>query len=63
MKLIDQQAEIRMRAYHLQQVADDRTIASCQRTCCKWIVKTYNPHDQSSCNKSSDDKWNKPHEF
>lgn len=46
-KPIDQEAEIRMRAHHLQQVVDDRTIASCQRTCCKWIVKTCNP--QACC--------------
>ena len=38
-------ADIRMRSYGLRQlIVDDKSVASCQQTCCKLIVKTCYPH-------------------
>ena len=42
-----QQADIRMRSHGLRQLVDDKSVASCQETCCKLIVKTCYP--QPSC--------------
>ena len=30
-----------MRSHGLRQVVDDKSVASCEQTCCKLIVKTY----------------------
>ena len=38
-----QQVDIRMRRHGLRQLVDDKSIASCQQTCCKLIVKTCSP--------------------
>ena len=35
-----QQADIRMRSPGLRQLVDDKSVASCQQTCCKLFVKT-----------------------
>ena len=37
---LKQQADIRMRSHALRQLVDDKSVASCQQTCCKLIVKT-----------------------
>ena len=37
------EANIRMRSHGLRQLVDDKSIASCQQTCCKLIVKTCYP--------------------
>ena len=42
-----QQADIRMRSHDLRQLVDDKSVASCQQTCCKLIVKTCYP--QACC--------------
>ena len=42
-----QQADIRMRSHGLRQLVDDKSVASCQQTCCKLIVKTCYP--QACC--------------
>ena len=42
------QADIRMRSHGLRQLVDDKSVASCQRTRCKLIVKTCYP--QACCN-------------
>ena len=42
-----QQADIRMRSHGLGQLVDDKSVASCQQTCCKLIVKTCYP--QACC--------------
>ena len=36
-----QQADNRMRSDGLPQLVDDKSVANCQQTCCKLIVKTY----------------------
>ena len=36
-----------MHSHHLRQLVDDKTVASCQQTCCKLIVKTCYP--QACC--------------
>ena len=38
-----QQSDIRMRSHVLRQLVDDKSVASCQQTCCKLIVKTCYP--------------------
>ena len=38
-----QQADIRMRSHGLRQLVDVKSVASCQQTCCKLIVKTCYP--------------------
>ena len=38
-----QQADIRMRSHGLRLLVDDKSVASCQQTCCKLIVKTCYP--------------------
>ena len=42
-----QQADIRMCLHGLRQLVDDKSVASCQQTCCKLIVKTCYP--QACC--------------
>ena len=42
-----QQADIRMRSHGLRQLVDDKSVASCQQTCCKLIAKTCYP--QACC--------------
>ena len=42
-----QQADIRMRSHGLRQLVDDKSVASCQQTCCKLILKTCYP--QACC--------------
>ena len=44
---LKQQADIRMRSHALRQLVDDKSVASCQQTCCKLIVKTCYP--QACC--------------
>ena len=39
--------DIRMRSHGLRQLVDDKSVASCQQTCCKLIVKTCYP--QACC--------------
>ena len=39
--------DIRMRSRGLRQLVDDKSVASCQQTCCKLIVKTCYP--QACC--------------
>ena len=36
-----QQADIRMRSHGLRQLVDDKSVASCQQTCCKYILQTF----------------------
>ena len=36
-------ADIKMRSHGLRQLVDNRSVASCQQTCCKLIVKTCYP--------------------
>ena len=43
-----QQANIRMRLHGLRQLFDENSVASCQQTCYKLIVKTSYP--QACCN-------------
>ena len=42
-----QKADIRMRSHGLRQLVDDKSVASCQQTCCKLIVKTC--YQQACC--------------
>ena len=42
-----QQADIRMRSHCLRQLVDDKSVASCQQICSKFIVKTCYP--QACC--------------
>ena len=42
-----QQADIRMRSHGLRQLIDDKSVASCQQTCCKLTVKACYP--QACC--------------
>ena len=46
----NRQADIRMRSYGLRQLDEDSSVASCQQTCSKLIVKTGLP--QACCNLS-----------
>ena len=39
-----QQADIRMRSDDLRHLVDDKSVASCQQTCCKLIVKSRAVH-------------------
>ena len=55
-----QQADIRMRLHDLRQLVDDKSVESCQQTCCKLIVKTCCPQAcallqvvSTSCGKSA----------
>ena len=41
------QAHIRMCSHGLRQLVDDKSVACCQQTCCKLVVKTYYP--QACC--------------
>ena len=55
------QANIRMRSYGVSQLVDDKSVASCQQTCCMLIVKTcYRPGlpqiASTSSTKSANDK-------
>ena len=51
-----QQADIRMCLYGLQQLVDDKSVASCQQTCCKLVNLTGLLQIVSaSCNKSAND--------
>ena len=36
-----QQADVRIRSHDLRQLVDDRSVESCQQTCCKLIVRTF----------------------
>ena len=45
--VINKPIYIRMRSRGLQQLVDDKSVSSCQQTCCKLIVKTCYP--QSWC--------------
>ena len=38
-----QQVDIRMHSHGLRQLVDDTSVASCQQTFCKFIVKTFYP--------------------
>ena len=38
-----EQADIRMRLHRLRQLVDDKSVASCQQTCFKLIIKTRYP--------------------
>ena len=52
-----QQADIRMRSHGLQQLVDDKSVASCQQACCKLIISTgLVQFVSTSCNKSANDK-------
>ena len=56
-----QQADIRMRSHGLRQLTDDKSVASCQQTCCKLIVKNLSSTGllqvvSTSCDKSANDK-------
>ena len=56
-----QQADIRMRSHGLRQLIDDKSVASCQQTCCKLIVKNLLSTGllqvvSTSCDKSANDK-------
>ena len=42
-----QQADIRIRSHGFRQLVYDKSVASCQQTCCKLIVKTCYP--QACC--------------
>ena len=42
-----QEADIKMCSHGLRQLVDDKSVASCQQTCCKLIVKTCYP--QACC--------------
>ena len=42
-----QQAEIQMRSHGLRQLVDEKSVASCQQTCCKLIVQTC--YQQACC--------------
>ena len=44
---LDQQADVRMRSHGLRQLVNDKSVASCQQTCFKLIVKTC--HLQACC--------------
>ena len=65
------QTDMRMRLHGLGQLVDDKSVASCQLTCCKLIVKTCYSHAGllqvilSGCNKSAKGKFtsNKPLSF
>ena len=46
-----------MRSYGLRQLVDDKSIASCQQTCCKLIISTgFLQVVSTSYNKSANDK-------
>ena len=42
-----QQVDIRIRSHGLRQLVDDKSVASCQQTCCKLIVQTC--YQQARC--------------
>ena len=44
-----QQVDIRARSNGLRQALDDRSVAFCQQTCCKLIVRTYYPLGWCNC--------------
>ena len=46
-EICHQQADIRMRSHGLRDIFDVKSVASCQQTCCKLIVKTCYP--QACC--------------
>ena len=41
--LCSHQADIRMRSYRLLRLDDNKSAASCQQACCKFIVETFYP--------------------
>ena len=60
-----QQADIRMRLHGLRQLVDDKSVASCQQTCCKLMVQTC--YAQACCKSFQQiltslqvASWNKP---
>ena len=48
--MLDPQINIRLRSHGLRQLFDDKSIASCQQTYCKLIIKTVYP--QACCKLS-----------
>ena len=66
--ILDQQADIRMRSHGLRQLVDDKSVASCQQTCCKLSTDLLQVDCQNllstgllqvvstSCNKSANEK-------
>ena len=69
-KNFSKQIGMKMRSYGLRQLVDDKSVASCQQTCCKSIVKIFYPQacsklvrqvvtrlQMTSCNKAD---FNRP---
>ena len=46
---LTQQADIRMHSHGVRQFVDDKSVASCQQTCCKFVVKTCYLQELACC--------------